>query len=173
MKNPSTYEPFPPEIVGRERKIVVDKFAGRRAVMSKLESYGIKASDEDLLKIIQEIKKVGDERKIVHETDILDIAERVLGVKAVTIPTGVDAVLFLRLEAHIYTTSISRKIKNMKGVEKLYEMSGDEDIAIYASLKNVAELNNLIEDIRSIPGVLATSTRVVLKKYGEVNGNGC
>jgi len=68
LKNPSTYEPFPPEIVGRERKIIVDKFAGRRAVMSKLESYGIKAIDEDLLKIIQEIKKVGDERKIVHET---------------------------------------------------------------------------------------------------------
>ena len=173
LKNPSTYEPFSPEMVGKERKIIVDKFAGRRAVMSKLNQYGIEASDEDLLKIIHEIKKVGDERKIVHETDILDIAEKVLGVKAVTIPTGVDAVLFLRLEAHIYTTSISRKIKNMKGVEKLYEMSGDEDISIYASLKNVAELNNLIEDIRSIPGVLATSTRVVLKKYGEVNGNSC
>jgi DNA-binding Lrp family transcriptional regulator len=109
----------------------------------------------------------------VHDTDILDIAEKMLGFKAVTIPSGVDAVLFLRLEAHIYTTSVSRKIKNMKGVEKLYEMSGDEDIAIYASLKNVAELNNLIEDIRSIPGVLATSTRVVLKKYGDNNGNSC
>ncbi len=173
LKNPNTYEPFSPEMIGTERKIIVDKFTGRKAVKSKLDKYGIEASDEELLKIIHEIKKIGDERKIIHETDILDIAEKVLGFKAVTIPTGVDAVLLLRLEAHVYTTSVSRKIKNMHGVEKLYETSGDDDIAIYVSLKNVAELNNLIEHIRSVPGVLSTSTRVVLKKYGEINGNSC
>lgn len=173
LKNPTTYEPFPPEMIGSERRIIVDKFTGRKAVKSKLDKYGIEASDEELLKIIHEIKKIGDERKIIHETDILDIAEKVLGFKAVTIPTGVDAVLLLRLEAHVYTTSVSRKIKNMQGVEKLYETSGDDDIAIYVSLKNVAELNNLIEHIRSVPGVLSTSTRVVLKKYGEINGNNC
>ena len=74
--------------------------------------------------------------------------------------------IFLDIDVvYIWASSLRNK--------KLYEMSGDEDISIYASLKNVAELNNLIEDIRSIPGVLATSTRVVLKKYGEVNGNSC
>jgi DNA-binding Lrp family transcriptional regulator len=35
---------------------------------------------------------------------------------------------------------------------------------------STAELNNFIEELRAMPGVKNTDTRVVLKKYSE-NGN--
>ncbi|MCA2000640.1 MAG: Lrp/AsnC ligand binding domain-containing protein [Chloroflexi bacterium] len=38
-----------------------------------------------------------------------------------------------------------------------------------ANAENMAALNNLIEEIRTVQGVKRTETRMVLKKY---NGNG-
>jgi 2-isopropylmalate synthase len=41
LKDPRTYESFDPALIGRERKIVIDKYTGKRAVVSRLEEYGI------------------------------------------------------------------------------------------------------------------------------------
>jgi len=44
LKDPRTYEPFDPAILGRERQIVIDKYTGKSAVASRLEEYGIEVS---------------------------------------------------------------------------------------------------------------------------------
>ena len=46
--------------------------------------------------------------------------------------------------------------------------TGDHDISAFVNVENVAALNNLIEEIRTVQGVKRTETRMVLKKY---NGN--
>jgi DNA-binding Lrp family transcriptional regulator len=51
----------------------------------------------------------------------------------------------------------------------VYEVTGDYDISAFVNVENVASLNNLIEEIRTVAGVKRTETRMVLKKY---NGNG-
>ena len=41
FKNASNYEPFPPETVGMERRIIIGKHSGKSTVIRKLEEYGI------------------------------------------------------------------------------------------------------------------------------------
>jgi DNA-binding Lrp family transcriptional regulator len=47
----------------------------------------------------------------------------------------------------------------------VYEVTGDHDISAFVNVENVAALNNLIEEIRTVQGVKRTETRMVLKKY--------
>lgn len=48
LKEPSTYEPFDPALIGASRKIALGKHSGRRAVAYKLERMGV-ATDADRL----------------------------------------------------------------------------------------------------------------------------
>ena len=41
-------------------------------------------------------------------------------------------------------------------VTNVYEITGDYDISAYVKVANTADLNNLIEEIRTIPGVKQT-----------------
>ncbi|MBN1304316.1 MAG: Lrp/AsnC ligand binding domain-containing protein [Anaerolineales bacterium] len=171
LKNPSTYESINPELVGRERKIVIDKYTGKRAVVSRLEEYGITVSDEELQRIVDEIKNIGDERKLLFDTDIVEIAEQVTGKVIDAIPRDIHAIVQIEAESHIYTSLVVRRMRNFKNVSSVYEITGDYDINSVVKARDVHELNNLIEEIRTIPGVKQTETRLILKKYAVKNGN--
>lgn len=58
LKDPSTYEAFPPGMVGRDRSIVLDKFAGRDAVRWKLAQLGFPAKEEVVSMILDAIKRL-------------------------------------------------------------------------------------------------------------------
>jgi DNA-binding Lrp family transcriptional regulator len=47
----------------------------------------------------------------------------------------------------------------------VYEITGDYDISTYVKVKDTADLNNLIEALRAIPGIKNTDTRIVLKRH--------
>jgi 2-isopropylmalate synthase len=169
LKNPSTYESFDPAIIGRERKIIVDKYTGKAAVKAKLDDYGIIVDDENLKKIVEEIKKIGDERKILHDSDIIEIAENITGKTTDVIPKGINALVLISVETPIYTTSVVRKLKNFKYINSVFEITGEHDISAYVKVQNTAELNNLVEELRTVPGIKETSTKIVLKKHNGVN----
>jgi isopropylmalate/homocitrate/citramalate synthase len=48
LRDPSTFEPFEPELVGAERSLLLGKHSGRTLIRSLLEGDGQKPSDEDL-----------------------------------------------------------------------------------------------------------------------------
>lgn len=169
LKDPRTYEPFDPAWLGRERKIVIDKYTGKRAVAARLAEYGIEVQLDELDRIVQEIKRLGDERKQLFDADILEIAERVTGRMMDIIPREIDALVMLEVESHIYTTSVVRRMRSFRNVVSIYEITGEFDVSAVISVENVMALNNLIEEIRRLPGVKRTETRVILKKYP---GNG-
>jgi isopropylmalate/homocitrate/citramalate synthase len=56
LKDPHTYEPFDPSMLGRERKIVIDKYTGKRAVAARLDEYGVKFTPDELKKTVEAIK---------------------------------------------------------------------------------------------------------------------
>lgn len=59
MKNPFTYEPYPPELVGAERRMMVGDSSGRGAVASKLqEALERRGMDSDLDKEDSLVEKV-------------------------------------------------------------------------------------------------------------------
>jgi homocitrate synthase len=165
LKDPRTYEAFDPAILGRERKIVIDKYTGKSAVAARLEEYGIEVSAAELEVIVSRIKNLGDERKQLFDTDIIEIAERVTGREIDVIPHDISAMVMLEVESHVYTTSVVRRLRGFKNVNYVYELTGDYDISAFVNVENVMALNNLIEELRTVVGVKRTETRMVLKKY--------
>jgi 2-isopropylmalate synthase len=169
LKDPRTYEPFDPSLLGRERKIVIDKYTGKSAVASRLDEYGIEVSAAELEVIVTRIKSTGDDRKQLFDSDILQIAEQVTGREIDIIPHNINAMVMLEVESHVYTTSVVRRLREFTNVKNVYEITGDFDVSAFVEVENVMALNNLIEEIRTVQGVKRTETRMVLKKY---NGKG-
>jgi 2-isopropylmalate synthase len=136
-------------------------------VDSRLEEYGIQVTPDELERIVEAIKSAGDDRKLLHDADIIEIAERVTGRNIDVIPKDIDAMVNIAVESHVYTGAVVRKLKNFKHVYSVFEMTGEYDISSYVKVPGTADLNNLIEELRAIPGVKQTNTRIVLKKHQE------
>ena len=168
LKDPRTYEPFDPAILGRERKIVIDKYTGKSAVASRLDEYGIEVSAAELEVIVSRIKDIGDQHKQLFDADILEIAEQVTGREIDVIPHDISAMVMIEVESHVYTTVVVRRLRGIQHVINVYEITGDYDINAFVNIENMMALNNLIEEIRTMQGVKRTETHMVLKKY---NGN--
>jgi len=79
LKDDSMYEPYPPEKVGRERRLVLGKHAGRAGVEAALQEHGFDADDEEIGEIFNRVKEIGDRGKRVTDADLLTIAEEVVG----------------------------------------------------------------------------------------------
>jgi 2-isopropylmalate synthase len=167
LKDPRTYESFDPILIGRERKIVIDKYTGKAAVAARLAEYDIHLESEQLESIVDSIKAVGDARKLLFDADIIEIDEKVIGRQIDVIPHEINALLMIAVESHVYTSAVVRRLKNSANVSSVYEVTGEYDITSYAQAGNTADLNNLIEEVRTIPGVKQTNTRLVLKKHSE------
>lgn len=80
LANTETYEPITPELVGRERKIVLGKHAGRSSVVLALKELGVLASEKQIDDIVIRMKEIGDKGKRVTDADLQTIAETVLGI---------------------------------------------------------------------------------------------
>ena len=80
---PLTYEPFPPELVGHERTIVIGKRSGKHGVKLKLEEVLKRKVDENdprLLQLVEVIKKKfveGRRRYPIGEDEIKHLARKV------------------------------------------------------------------------------------------------
>ncbi len=80
LENPTTYEPYPPELIGQKRRLVLGKLSGSHAVSSKLQEYGIKASKKEVKKILLEVKKTSEKRKsVLSDEEFLKIVHQVAG----------------------------------------------------------------------------------------------
>ena len=167
IKNPQTYESFDPAIIGRERKIVIDKYTGKHAVLARLEEYDVKVDASELERIVDEIKNIGDTRRMIFDADIIEIAEKVTGRNIDVIPKEINAIIMISVESHVYTSLVVRKLKNLQNVYSVMEITGDYDISVYAKVADTAALNNFIEQVRTIPGVKQTETRLILKKHTD------
>ncbi|MCE8427287.1 MAG: 2-isopropylmalate synthase [Candidatus Methanoperedens sp.] len=80
LANSATYEPITPELVGRERRIVLGKHAGRSSVVLALKEMGISATDKQIDDIVIRMKELGDKGKRVTDADLWAITETVLGI---------------------------------------------------------------------------------------------
>jgi D-citramalate synthase len=80
LASTATYEPITPELVGRERRIVLGKHAGRSSVVLALKEMGISVTEKQIDDIVERMKEMGDRGKRVTDADLLAIAETVLGI---------------------------------------------------------------------------------------------
>jgi len=82
LSEPSTYEPIPPEIVGRKRRLAVGKHAGSRGIKAALEEMGLYPNEKQLLEIFNRVKALGDKGKLITDADLYAIAESVMDLPA-------------------------------------------------------------------------------------------
>ncbi|MFB6296043.1 MAG: 2-isopropylmalate synthase [Halobacteriales archaeon] len=80
LKDEAMYEPYPPETVGRERRLVVGKHAGRAGVRAALAERGVDLSEDELSEVVERVKELGERDKRVTDADLLAIAEDASGV---------------------------------------------------------------------------------------------
>ncbi|WP_413167105.1 homocitrate synthase [Capilliphycus salinus ALCB114379] len=58
LKNPNTYEPFAPEEVGWERRLVVGKHSGRHLVSTVLQQNGITLTTEEIATVLEAVRNL-------------------------------------------------------------------------------------------------------------------
>ena len=79
LKDDRMYEPYPPELVGRGRRLAVGKHIGRAGARAALEEHGIIASDNQISTIVNRVKVLAERNKRVTDADLLAIADDVCG----------------------------------------------------------------------------------------------
>ena len=76
LQNPETYEPFSPEEVGWERRVVVGKHSGRHAVTQVLEKHGIKLNPEETKSVLDAVRQESVKKKRSLTTkEVLDLVQ--------------------------------------------------------------------------------------------------
>lgn len=58
LRDTSTFEPFPPELVGGTRKYVLGKHSGRALVKWVLDERGIEATDDELQVLLEQVREL-------------------------------------------------------------------------------------------------------------------
>jgi methanogen homocitrate synthase len=77
--NPFTYEPVTPESVGNERRILMGKHTGHRAIRYVLAERGMEYTSDQLEEIYLEVKRRGEEMDHLPWGEFWAIVDRVLG----------------------------------------------------------------------------------------------
>jgi len=80
LAEPLTYEPIPPEVVGRTRRLAAGKHAGSHGIRAALEEMGLQPTEDQLREIFLRVKRLGDKGKRVTDADLRAIAEAVMGL---------------------------------------------------------------------------------------------
>jgi len=83
LSEPLTYEPIPPEVVGRTRRLAVGKHAGSRGIEAALKEMGLQPTEGQLNDIFHRVKTLGDRGKRVTDADLQAVAESVMGLPGI------------------------------------------------------------------------------------------
>jgi len=79
ISSPETYEPIHPEMVGRIRKLVAGKHAGKHGVEVMLKEAGVDLTKPQLEEVMSRVKEIGDKGRMITDTDLMKIVEVVTG----------------------------------------------------------------------------------------------
>lgn len=79
VAEPLTFEPIDPELVGRKRRLIAGKLAGKHGIRAELEEIGIYPNEKQLEEIVNRVKELGDKGKTVTDADLFAIARTVTG----------------------------------------------------------------------------------------------
>jgi DNA-binding Lrp family transcriptional regulator len=88
-------------------------------------------------------------------------------IKRFTIELGASdktsAITLISVSSSADTSAVSAKLMKLGGVEVVYEITGQYDIAAIIAAPAIVEINKCIDDIRKIEGVSDTNTVIILK----------
>ncbi|MDR2700567.1 MAG: Lrp/AsnC family transcriptional regulator [Nitrososphaerota archaeon] len=97
------------------------------------------------------IKNLIDEGTICKFTVKIDATE------------GAEAITLLTVNPAYPTQEVTKCIQLIHNVETIYEVTGEYDIIAVISGMNVVEVNECIEKIRRVEGIMKTNTMIILR----------
>jgi Lrp/AsnC family transcriptional regulator, regulator for asnA, asnC and gidA len=74
-----------------------------------------------------------------------------------------SAIALISVTSTADTSMVSSNLMKLSGVDVIYEITGQYDIAAIIVAPTIAEINNYIDDVRKIEGVSDTNTVIILK----------
>jgi len=83
----------------------------------------------------------------------------------VGVAEGAEAITLLATNPAYPTQEVSKRIREIHNVETLYEVTGEYDIVAVISGMSVTEVNECIEKIRRVEGIMKTNTMIVLRSW--------
>ena len=81
----------------------------------------------------------------------------------IAVAEGAQAITLLATNPELPTQEVSKEIQLIPNVETVYEVTGEYDIVAVISGMNVTEVNECIEKIRRVKGIMKTNTMIVLR----------
>ncbi|KPV64715.1 MAG: HTH-type transcriptional regulator LysM [Candidatus Bathyarchaeota archaeon BA2] len=78
---------------------------------------------------------------------------------------GAEAITLLSVSPSFPTSDVSKILKKLPNVETVYEITGQYDIAVIISGLNIAEVDECLEKIRRLDGVVNTNTMIILRSW--------
>ena len=75
-----------------------------------------------------------------------------------------SAIVLVSVDSTTDTSKVSLKLAKLDGVKTVYEMTGQYDITTIISANSIIEINNSIDALRKIQGVVDTNTVIILRK---------
>ncbi len=88
-------------------------------------------------------------------------------IKKFTIEMGLSnktsAITLISVSPSTDTSKVSERLKSLKGVDTVYEITGQYDIVAIVSAPTIAEINKSIDEVRRINGVDDTNTVIILR----------
>ncbi|CAD6524707.1 HTH-type transcriptional regulator LysM [Candidatus Nitrosarchaeum limnium] len=89
-------------------------------------------------------------------------------IKRFTVEIGEEnttsAIVLISVDSATDTAKVSEKLVKLEGVKTVYEITGQYDITTIISATNISEINNSIDALRKIPGVIDSNTVIILRK---------
>jgi DNA-binding Lrp family transcriptional regulator len=76
---------------------------------------------------------------------------------------GAEAITLLTVNPAYPTQEVTKHIQQIPNVETIYEVSGEYDIIAVIGGMNIVEVNECIEKIRRVEGIMKTNTMIVLR----------
>ena len=78
---------------------------------------------------------------------------------------GAEAITLLSVSPSFPTSDVSKILKKLPNVETVYEITGQYDIAVIISGLNITEVDECLEKIRRLDGVVNTNTMIILRSW--------
>jgi DNA-binding Lrp family transcriptional regulator len=89
-------------------------------------------------------------------------------IKKFTLELGEEnttsAIVLVSVDSATDTSKVSLKLAKLDGVKTVYEITGQYDITTIISASNITDINNSIDALRKITGVVDTNTVIILRK---------
>ena len=141
-------------------------------------SENLNSIDEKIIKILR-----NDSRKsFVEIAKVIGMSESAVRrrvknlqdigvIKKFTIDMGpsnkTSAITLISVSSTADTSNVSDRLLNLKGIEVVYEITGQYDIATIIVAPTILEINSYIDEIRKIDGVSDTNTVIILRTLGN------